>query len=402
MPSFDRETRGRTAGLARALLLALALCLLARRLRLGRRAELARTRRPLETGPRRQQPGGGDGRRRQHDRDLGAAEHGDPGINLQISTRAAGGAFTAPVDLALEAQDPQLAITPAGEAVAVWRHLENPPGNSRDPGRDAAARAAPSRPRSPSTRMPVDVIPQELEVAVGAGGDVVVTWSEIDPESVFTEYPDCPLRDEPRPAKQPDPMPQPDFVMASVRPAGGVFTEAQRISPPLTAPPDGETPELEEWAIEESAKAAGGARPADGRGRQRNRGLLLRSTAKTTWSSRRRGPRAGGRFDGPGTRSRNRARTRASREIGVDAAGNAIASWLRNDGSDRMVQAAIKAPGGAFAPLGDVSPAGGTAERPVLDVAPNGAATVVWRLGGRRKLPAVVDAARGRRLLATA
>ena len=70
------------------------------------------------------------------------------------------------------------------------------------------------------------------------------------------------------------------------------------------------------------------------------------------------------------------------RHLAIDAAGNAIATWLRSDGSDLRVQAAIKALGGAFTPLGDVSPAGGMAERPVLGVAPDGTATVVWRLPG--------------------
>ena len=64
----------------------------------------------------------------------------DPSFNLQISTRSAGGTFTAPVDFSLKRTEPQLAMTPGGEAVAVWRHFENPPGGLHDPGRDPASR----------------------------------------------------------------------------------------------------------------------------------------------------------------------------------------------------------------------------------------------------------------------
>ncbi len=52
----------------------------------------------------------------------------DPSHNLQISTRSAGGSFTAPADLALRGNDPHLAITPGGAAAVAWQHLENPPG----------------------------------------------------------------------------------------------------------------------------------------------------------------------------------------------------------------------------------------------------------------------------------
>ena len=69
-------------------------------------------------------------------------------------------------------------------------------------------------------------------------------------------------------------------------------------------------------------------------------------------------------------------------DIGVDAAGNAIATWPRNRGRGPHDPGRDQAARRGFAPLGDVSPPGGTAERPVLGVAPDGTATVVWRLTG--------------------
>ena len=47
-----------------------------------------------------------------------------------------------------------------------------------------------------------------------------------------------------------------------------------------------------------------------------------------------------------------------------------------------VVHAAVMPPGGAFAPLGSVSPEGEDAGGSALDVAPGGAATIVWRLTG--------------------
>src|SRR5690349_9419972 len=45
----------------------------------------------------------------------------DPSINLQISTRPPGGSFSEPVDFMMKPTEPDLAMTPGGEAVAVWK-----------------------------------------------------------------------------------------------------------------------------------------------------------------------------------------------------------------------------------------------------------------------------------------
>ena len=66
----------------------------------------------------------------------------------------------------------------------------------------------------------------------------------------------------------------------------------------------------------------------------------------------------------------------------MDAAGIAIAIWNRMDLADRRVEAALRPPGGSFAGLGTISPAGGSAEEPTLEVTDGGVATVVWRLAG--------------------
>ena len=374
MPSFDRETRGPKAGLVRALVLTLALSMLL--------AASASAAAPNWLEPADLSKAGRDASNPAIAMDSAGNTIAiwerqstvDPSFNLQISSRSAGGTFTAPVDFSLKSTEPQLAMTPAGEAVAVWKHFENPPGvytiqaATRPPGGSFSA------PVTVYTASP-SVIPGDLRVAIGTGGDVVVTWGEIDPDS---EFPDFVCAVNPDPPNNPIPCPNPAFVMGTVRPAGSVFTEAERVSAPPAPKPEG-VPAQEEWAKEESVKSAGGARPT----------VDPAGNATVVWTAfdgednviqmAYRG--AGGSFTAPAQVSES-GEDAGLAEIGVDAAGNAIASWLRNDGADRMVQAAIKAPGGAFAPLGDVSPAGGTVERPVLDVAPNGAATIAWRLVG--------------------
>jgi PKD repeat protein len=297
-----------------------------------------------------------------------------PGFNLQVSTRAAGGTFTAPVDLAINATDPHLAMTPGGEAVAIWQHLENPPGNhtiqaaTRPPGGSFSAPA--------TIYMAPDVLPQEVELAVGAGGDVAVTWSVVDPESGFEEI-ICGI--DPN-TSFPYHCPNPSFVLASVRPAGGSFTPPKQISEPRAFPPGGATDEeKEEWEKAQSVKTAGAARPVvDPAG---NTVVVFSYFDGEDYVVQSAVRAAGGDFTAPAQVSES-GKDANSPEIGIDAAGNAIATWIRNEGSAQMVQAGIRAPGGGFVQLGNVSPPGGVSQRPVIGVAPNGTATIAWHLAG--------------------
>jgi PKD domain len=300
----------------------------------------------------------------------------DPSFNLQISTRAPGGTFTAPVDFALKATEPELAMTPGGEAVAVWKHFENPPGvytiqmATRPPGGGSF-----SAPVTAYTAAPT-VIPQELRMAVGAGGDVAVTWSEFDPNSGFDKIV-CGI--DPK-TSLPFSCPNPSFVMAAVRPAGGSFTPAKRISVPRGTAPGGETPlEKEEREKAESALTARGARPAvDAVGNTTVVFSFFDGEDNVVQTAVRN---AGEDFTAP-VQVSDSGEDADGQEIGIDSAGNAIATWVRSEGSARMVQAGIKAPGGGFAQLGNVSPPGGVSQRPVIGVAPNGTATLAWRLAG--------------------
>jgi PKD repeat protein len=300
----------------------------------------------------------------------------DPSFNLQIATRAPGGTFTAPADFALKSTEPQLAMSPSGEAVAIWKHFENPPGvytiqmATRPPGGSSF-----SPPVTVYTAAPT-VIPQGPRLAVGADGTVAVTWSEVDPNSGFDKLvcgvdPNTSL---------PFYCPNPSFVMGAVRSAGGAFTPAQRISPPRGVETLGEDPKVkEEREIAESAKSAAGARPVvDAAGNTTVVFSYFNGEDNVIETAVRD---AGGSFAAPVQVSAPGGDA-SSPEIGVDGAGNAIATWARDEGAARMVQAALKPPGGSFAPLGNLSPAGAVSERPVIGVGSDGTATIAWRLAG--------------------
>jgi hypothetical protein len=292
-------------------------------------------------------------------------------INLQISTRVSGAGFSAPADLlgSIEAFD--LAMTPGGEAAAVWRRLENPPGvhviqvATRPPGGSFSA---------PVTvyTAPPNVIPQDVHVALGEGGNVAVSWSNIDPDSGLDKV-TCGIDPETGPFK----CPNPSFVQASVRRAGGSFSPPVRVSPPRGTAPEGENEkEKEEREIEESHRSAGEGRVAIGSA----------GNAVAVWTYFdgedqiiQSAVREGASFSAPAQVSES-GESAGEPAIGMDLAGNSTAVWSRNEGSDRAIQAAIRPPGGSFAALGDVSGSTGLGQSPVLAVNSGGTATAAWRL----------------------
>jgi hypothetical protein len=379
MPRFDRAKRAAGTGLGPVLLLAAALCLL---LAASATAAAPNWLEPADLS----KPGRDASNPRVETDNAGNTvaiwerqSTGGPTFNLQMSTRAPGGAFAVPIDFLQNSTDPQLVVSPSGEMVAAWKHFENTP-DPKDAGYliQISTRAPGGEFSPPVTvyKAPQGVIPQELRVAVGAAGHIAVTWSRIDPTANFPNL-TCGIN--PMTGK-PVKCSNPPFVEGSVRPPGGVFAEAKRISTPRGEGPPGETEkEKEEREIFESKLNASGAHAVvDGAGNVTVIWGAFNGVDNVVQASTG-GPN--GVFGAPFQVSES-GEDAGSAEIGVDAAGNAIASWQRNEGSDQIVQAAIKPPGGAFAPLGNLSAAGGSAEQPVLDVAPNGTAIVVWRLSG--------------------
>jgi hypothetical protein len=69
-------------------------------------------------------------------------------------------------------------------------------------------------------------------------------------------------------------------------------------------------------------------------------------------------------------------------QVGLDAAGNAVAVWRRFNGSNSIVQVSERPAGGSWSEPEDLSALGQNALHPQLAVGPAGDAVVVWRGGG--------------------
>jgi PKD domain len=299
------------------------------------------------------------------------------GRNLQVSTRAAtGGDFTAPADLALRAAEPRMAMAPNGDLYMLWRQFEA--STSR-----YAIRMVTKPPGGPISapvtvyQAPVGGFPTELDLAVGAGGDVAVAWSDVDPAEPFA-YIVCGFHHE-----IPIPCPNPSFVMATVRPAGGVFQPATRLFPLRGKGTEGETPlEKEEREKDESGLRAFGPRAAvDPAG---NVIVAYTYSDHETPAARYSYRPAGDDFSAaeplgpPGEES-------TVVDVGMDGAGNTVAAWVSEAGAQQTLKAAVRPPGGKLEPfqqLGAISDPGSSAEDPSLDVAQDGTATLLWRLPG--------------------
>ncbi|MGZ6638599.1 MAG: hypothetical protein ACXVII_37790 [Solirubrobacteraceae bacterium] len=65
-------------------------------------------------------------------------------------------------------------------------------------------------------------------------------------------------------------------------------------------------------------------------------------------------------------------------EVALDGQGNAIAVWQRFDGTNFIMQAAVRAAGGSFGAPQDLSAAGQTANDPQVAVDGRGNAIAVW------------------------
>ena len=68
-----------------------------------------------------------------------------------------------------------------------------------------------------------------------------------------------------------------------------------------------------------------------------------------------------------------------SPQVAVDGAGNAVAVWMRNDGTSFVAQAASRPAGGSFGAPVDLSLAGGEGWAPQVALNPAGDAVVAWQ-----------------------
>jgi hypothetical protein len=290
-------------------------------------------------------------------------------INLQLATRQPRAGFGAPADFSLGSTIPALAMTPGGEAVAAWRHFANPPGSyvievaSSPPGGGFSAPV-------PIAEFPQGALPSAIDVAVNPAGATVVSWQRFDPESGFGK-----LVCEPEP-KVPEPCPNPPFVEAAVRPAGGTFSAPVRVSPPRGEPQLGETKEeKEKREIEESARGAFEPRVAiDAAGEAALVWTYFDGERDVTQQAIRP---PGGAFSSPQELSEP-GETAAEPDVAMDSTGVTDAIWTAFDGTNQKIEASTRPAGGAFSAPAVLSSAGESASNPSVGMGAGGAGTAIW------------------------
>ena len=251
-----------------------------------------------------------------------------------------GGTFGAPQDLSAAGQDafnPQVAFDGQGNAIAVWHRF--------DAGTNTivqAARAAASRRRrrySTPERGGTFGAPQDLsaagqsasfsEVAVDGRGNAIAVWRRFDGTNFI--------------------------VQAAVRAAGGTFGAAQDLSAA------GQKAGFPEVAVDGQGNAIAVWQRFDGTN------FIMQAAVRA----------AGGSFGAPQDLSAA-GQTAHDPQVAVDGRGNAIAVWSRSNGTNFIVQAAARAAGGSFGAPQDVSTAGQDAHVPQVAVDGRGNAIAVW------------------------
>ncbi len=245
---------------------------------------------------------------------------------IQAATRPPGGSFGTPVDLSAAGQsagDPQITTAPDGTATAVW---------SRSNGSDSIIQSA-TRPPGGSFGTPVDLS--------AAGQDALDPQITTAPDGTATAVWQRPNGN--------------DIIQAATRPPGGSFGTPVDLSevgqnafaPQITTAPDGTATAV--WY------------------RSNGSDQIIQTATRPP----------GGSFGTPVDLS----------EVGQDAFdpqittapdGAATAVWQRDNGSDDIIQAATRPPGGSFGAPVDLSAAGQDARIPQITTAPDGTATAVW------------------------
>ena len=298
---------------------------------------------------------------------------------IQAATRPPGGSFGAPVDLSAAGQsagDPQITTAPDGAATAVW---------SRSDGSDSIIQSA-TRPPGGSFGTPVDLS--------AAGQDALEPQITTAPDGTATAVWQRPNGGD-------------DIIQAATRPPGGSFGTPVDLSaagqdalePQITTAPDGTATAV--WyrsngsnlIIQAATRPPGGSfgTPVDLSEVGQNAfnpqiTTAPDGTATAVWyrfngsifiiQAATRPP--GGSFGTPVDLSEV-GQNAFNSQITTAPDGTATAVWFRFNGSNTIIQAATRPPGGSFGTPVDLSAAGKSAGDPQIATAADGTATAVWR-----------------------
>ena len=247
---------------------------------------------------------------------------------IQAKTRPPGGPFGEAVDLSeagQSAEQPQIGVSPDGTATAVW---------FRSNGSNLIIQAATRPPGGPFGEA-VDLSESgqsaiEPQIGVSPDGTATAVWRRFNGSNLI--------------------------IQAATRPPGGPFGEAVDLSeagqsasfPQIGFAPDGTATAV--WF------------------RSNGSNNIIQAATRPP----------GGPF-GEAVDLSATGQNASFPQIGFAPDGTATAVWTRSNGSSFIIQAKTRPPGGSFGEAVDLSEAGQSASFPQIGVAPDGTATVVWR-----------------------
>ncbi len=306
---------------------------------------------------------------------------------VQEATRSAGavaaagtliGSFSAPVDLSAAGQnanDPQVAVDPAGDAVVVWE---------RSNGSNTIVQAA-TRTAGGSFSTPVDLSASGQnalapQVALDQAGDIVVVWERSNGTNKIVQEA---TRTFGRPFSSPVDLSAPgqDAVepQVAVDHTGDAVVVWERSNGSNTIIQGTSRPDHGSFSTPVDLSAAG-----------QNAGdpkVAMDAVGDTTvvWD----------RSDGSNSIVQELTRPRSgsnsipvslsepgqnagSPEVAVNPAGDQVIVWVRFDGSNPIVQGTGRPAGGTFTAAADLSTAGQTATTPQVAIDPGGDSIALW------------------------
>jgi hypothetical protein len=252
---------------------------------------------------------------------------------IQGAVRPAGGAWQAADDLSATGQNalgvPEVAVDSQGDAVAVWQRYN---------GSNWIIQGA-VRPAGGTWEAPVDLsatgqnalVPQ---VAVDAQGDAVAVWQRFNSTT--------------------------NIIQGAVRPAGGSW----------------------QTAIDLSATGGNALNPQVAVDSQGDAVAVWQRSNGANYIVQRAARPAGGAWQAP-TDLSAAGRDALFPQVTADSGGDAVAVWERSNGTNEIVQGAVKPATGAWQSPVDLSATGQNSQNPDVALDPQSNAVAVWeRING--------------------
>jgi hypothetical protein len=294
-------------------------------------------------------------------------------VVVESAERPAGGTWSAPVELSApgeEATNPELAVDPRGDAVAVWQRTEG--------AHNVIVRGA-ERPAGGSWSAPTNITAPGEEafhpqVAIDSQGDAVAVWVRAD-----------------------------EAIESAVRPAGGSWSAPSELTaaggsennPQVGIDSTGDAVAVWEgfdgtnFFVEGAERPAGGAWSAAGPLSAPGESAFApqlavdpKGDAVAAWSHSNEVIRtaerpAGGTWSAPVDLSPTGGEV-FTPQVAVDPQGDAVAAWEGVEGPDVIIQGATRPAGGAWSTPSGLSATGDNASSPRIAVDPFGDAVTVW------------------------